>query len=255
MGPSALKTDNGTRGKEMTIEDIHKVVNSFGEAAARAQKAGFDGVQIHGAHGYLVSQFLSPFFNHRVDAYGGSLENRARLLLEIVREIRQAVGGGYPFLVKINTDDFLPGGFNTDEMLQVAKWLEVAGIDAIELSGGTILGLVTGKPNTSFSRIERNGPYYEDTAKRCRDRISVPLILDGGTRSLDVSQRLIEQGTADYVAMARPFIREPDLVQRWQSGDTAESGCLSDNACLFEGIKGHGVHCVHIMNESLLQLA
>jgi 2,4-dienoyl-CoA reductase-like NADH-dependent reductase (Old Yellow Enzyme family) len=245
-GPSALNTDSGALGKEMTIEQIRGVVTAFGEAAARAKKAGFDGVQIHGAHGYLVSQFLSRFFNHRADVYDGSIENRARLTLEIVQKVREAVGDGYPVMVKINADDFLPGGFSTDDMLQVAKWLETAGVDAIELSGGTILGLVTGKPNASFSRVERNGLYYEAAAKRYRERINVPLILVGGLRSLEESRRLVEQGIADYVAMGRPFIKEPDLIRRWESGDTRESGCLSDNDCLFEGLKGNGVHCMHL---------
>ena len=245
-GPSVLKTDNGTQGKAMTLEQIRSVVTSFGEAAARTKKAGFDGIQIAGAHGFLVSQFLSPFFNHRMDAYGGSLENRARLLLEVVQKVREAVGDGYPLLVKINADDFLPGGFNTDEMLQVAEWLEAASVDAIEISGGTILSLLTGKPDASFSRVERKGPYYEAAAKRYRERIKVPLILDGGLRTFQESQRLVEQGITDYVAMVRPFIRESDLIRRWESGDTTESGCLSDNDCLFEGLKGNGVHCMHL---------
>ena len=246
LGPSVLNTDNGPLGKEMTIEQIRSVVMAFGEAATRAKKAGFDGVQLHGAHGFLLSQFLSPFFNHRADAYGGSIENRARLLLEIVQKVRETVGDGYPVMVKINTDDFLPGGFSTDDMLQVAEWLETAGVDAIELSGGTILGLVTGNPNASFSRVERNGLYYEDAAKRYREKIKVPLILVGGLRSLEESRRLVEQGIADYVAMGRPFIRKPDLIKRWESGASTMSACMSDNDCLFEGLKGNGVHCVHL---------
>ena len=246
LGPSVLDNGNGGQGKAMTIEQIRSAVMAFGEAATRAKKAGFDGVQIAGAHGFLVNQFLSPYFNHRTDAYGGSLENRARLLLEIVHSIREAVGNGYPLLAKINADDFLPGGFNTDDMLQVAEWLETAGVDAIELCGGTILGLLTGKPNTSFARVERNGPYYEEAAKRLRQRVGVPLILCGGIRSLEESRRVVEQGTADYVSMARPFIRKPDLIKRWESGASTGSACMSDNDCLFEGLAGRGVHCVHL---------
>jgi 2,4-dienoyl-CoA reductase-like NADH-dependent reductase (Old Yellow Enzyme family) len=246
LGPSALNTDNGPLGKQMTTEQIQRVVVAFGEAAARAKRAGFDGVEVHTAHGFLLSQYLSPFFNHRDDAYGGNIENRARMLLEVVHSVREAVGTGFPVLAKINAEDFLPGGLSVDEMLQVAGLLDRAGVDAIELSGGTVLGLLSGSPNTSFSRVEKNGPYYEEAAKRCRDGIGVPLILDGGTRSLQVSQRLIDQGITDYVAMARPFIREPDMIRRWESGDTRESGCLSDNDCLFEGLKGNGVHCMHL---------
>ena len=124
LGPSILNTEKGPLGKAMTIEQIRGVVAAFREAAVRGKKAGFDGVQIHVAHGYLLNQFLSPFFNHREDAYGGSLENRARLTLEVVRSVREAVGDGYPVLVKLNADDFLPGGFGVDEMLQVARMLE-----------------------------------------------------------------------------------------------------------------------------------
>jgi 2,4-dienoyl-CoA reductase-like NADH-dependent reductase (Old Yellow Enzyme family) len=246
LGPSVLNTAQGPLGKEMTIEQIESIVKAFCEAAVRAKKAGFDGVQIHGAHGYLLNQFLSPFFNHRADEYGGSLENRARLTLEVVQTVREAVGEAYPLLVKINADDFLPGGFSTDDMLQVAKLLERASVDAIEMSGGTVLALVSGNPNASFSRVKRNGLYYEDAAKRYREAIGVPLILVGGIRSFQESRRLVEQGITDYVAMARPLIREPDLIQRWESRDTTESGCLSDNDCLFEGLKGNGVHCMHL---------
>ena len=195
LGPSVLDTGNGTLGKAMTIEQIASLVLAFGEAAARAKKAGFDGVEVHASGGYSLSQFLSPFFNHRQDEYGGNLENRARLLLEAVRTVRDTVGDAYPIMVKINVDDYLPGGFSTDDMLQVAEWLETAGVDAIELNGGTILGLLTGKPNASFSRVERNGSYYEDAAKRYQERINLPLILDGGLRSLPSPNGLLSRGS------------------------------------------------------------
>lgn len=246
LGPSVMNTAQGQQGKEMTIDQIREMVAAFSVAAIRAKAAGFDGVDLHAAHGYLLSQYLSPYFNHRSDTYGGSVENRARLLIEIVQGIKEAVGDAYPLLVKINADDFLPGGFSVEDMLQVSKLLEKAGVDAIEMSGGTVLGILTGKPDTSFSRTERKGLYYEEAAKRYRERISVPLILEGGIRSLQESQRLVESGIADYVGMGRPLIREPDMIQRWQSGDTEESGCLSDNDCLFQGLMGNGVHCTHL---------
>jgi 2,4-dienoyl-CoA reductase-like NADH-dependent reductase (Old Yellow Enzyme family) len=246
LGPSPMNTEQGPLGKTMTVDQIREATVAFGAAAVRAQQAGFDGVQIHGAHGYLLNQFLSPFFNHREDAYGGSVENRARIMIEAAQGIRAAVGVGYPVLAKLNTEDFLPGGFSVDDMLQTANMLEQASVDAIELSGGTILGIVTGNPNTSWSRVERNGPYYEEAAKRYKASVGLPLILVGGLRSLKDAQRQVEQGIADYVALARPFIREPGLVARWQAGDTRDPECISDNACLFEGIKGNGVHCVHV---------
>jgi 2,4-dienoyl-CoA reductase-like NADH-dependent reductase (Old Yellow Enzyme family) len=156
------------------------------------------------------------------------------------------VGDGYPVLAKINADDYLEGGLGIDDMLQVAGMLEQSGVDAIELSGGTILALYIGSPNTSFSRTERKGLYYEGAAKRYKEEIGVPLILVGGIRSYPASLRLVEQGITDYVSMCRPLIREPDLVKRWESGDTRASACVSDNACLQQGLEGKGVHCVHV---------
>lgn len=248
LGPSVMTTENGPTGREMTKEEIHGAVKAFRDGAVRAKKAGFDGIQIHAAHGYLLSQFLSPFFNKREDEYGGSIENRARIVLEVVRSVREAVGEKYPVLVKINAEDFLDGGFSVDEMLRVARMLEKSGVDAIELSGGTVLGLFMGKPDISFSRIGDSGVYYEEAAKRYKGEIGIPLMLVGGIRSYEVCQRLVEEGVTDYVSMCRPLIREPDLIKRWESGDTREAECVSDNACFQPGIEGKGVYCIHVEN-------
>ena len=246
LGPSVMMAEKGPTGREMSKEEIHGTVRAFRDGAVRAQKAGFDGIQIHAAHGYLLSQFLSPFFNKREDEYGGSVENRARIVLEIVQSIREAVGDRFPVLVKINTEDFLDGGFSVDEMLQVARMLEESGVNAIELSGGTVLGLFIGKPDSSFSRLGEGGVYYEEAAKRYKGEIGIPLMLVGGIRSYEVCQRLVEEGVTDYVSMCRPLIREPDLIKRWESGDTREAECVSDNACFQPGIEGKGVHCIHV---------
>jgi 2,4-dienoyl-CoA reductase-like NADH-dependent reductase (Old Yellow Enzyme family) len=246
LGPSVLNTEKGPLGRAMSIEQIREVVAAFRAAAMRGKKAGFDGVQIHIAHGLLLDQYLSPFFNQRQDEYGGSLANRARLTLEVVRAVREAVGNGYPVLVKLSAEDALPNGFGIDDMLQVAKMLERAGVDAIELSGGTLLMLVAGNPDASPVKMSAGKAYYEEAAKRCKAELGVPIMLAGGVRSLQEAQRLVNQGITDYVSLARPLIREPDLVRRWAAGSTVESGCLSDNECLFEGLKGNGVHCVHL---------
>jgi 2,4-dienoyl-CoA reductase-like NADH-dependent reductase (Old Yellow Enzyme family) len=245
LGPSVMSTEKGPLGKAMTIEQIHDAVTAFREAAVRGKKAGFDGVQIHVAHGYLLNQFLSRHFNHREDEYGGSIENRARLTLEVVRSVREAVGNAYPVLVKLQTEDFLPGGLVVDEMLQVARMLERAGVDAIELSGGTTLALLAGNPNASPVREEEK-IYYEEAARRYKAEIKTPLMLVGGIRSPREAQNLVDRGITDFISLARPLIREPDLVRRWQSGEMTQSACVSDNACLFEGLKGNGVHCVHL---------
>ena len=248
-GPSVLQTPDGPLGREMTKEEIEDTVNAFKDAAIRAQKAGFDGVQIHAAHGFLVSQFLSPFFNRREDEYGGSVENRAKVLLEIVKSIREAVGDQFAVLVKINSDDFIPGGFNTDDMLLVSAMLEKAGVDAIEISGGTIGALLTGNVDSSFTPTGNKEVYYREAAKHFKEKIKIPLILVGGIRSFEVAEELVNSGITDYISMSRSLIREPDLIKRWKSGDLRKSECISDSACFQPGMEGKGVHCIHIKEE------
>jgi 2,4-dienoyl-CoA reductase-like NADH-dependent reductase (Old Yellow Enzyme family) len=246
LGPTPLDTPDGMTGKEMSKSDIEVVVNAFHDAALLAKVAGFDGVQIHGAHGWLLSQFLSPYFNKRTDEYGGNLENRSRILLEVVHSVREAVGKNFAVLVKINTDDFLPGGFTTDEMIAVSVMLEKAGIDAIEISGGTIGALLTGNIDGSFSPASKKVVYYLDAAKRLKSKINIPVILVGGIRSFETADELIRSGAADYISLCRPLIREPGLIKRWKSGDLRKSGCISDSACFQPGMEGKGVHCMHV---------
>jgi 2,4-dienoyl-CoA reductase-like NADH-dependent reductase (Old Yellow Enzyme family) len=248
LGPSAIPaiSGEGAACRAMTTADIHRIVAAFGEAGRRAKQAGFDGVQLHGAHGFLLSEFLSPFFNKRNDQYGGSLENRARIVLDAYHRVRDAVGVKYPVTIKLNSEDFLEDGLAMEEMLQVALWLEAEGIDAIELSGGTSWAIRRGNPNASYARIEKTDLYYRDAARRYKDAIQVPLMLVGGVRSFDVAKQLVEDGLTDYIAMCRPLIREPDLVNRWKSGDTRPSACVSDNACFRPLGAGKGLLCVHL---------
>lgn len=248
LGPSSLETPDGKMGKEMLKSDIDEVVNDFCDAALRAKKAGFDGIQIHAAHGWLLSQFLSPFFNKRTDEYGGSLENRARIVIEIARRIRVATGDNFAVLVKINSDDLLPGGFNVDEMIQVSVMLEDAGVDAIEVSGGTIGALITGNPDGSFSPVSRKDVYYADAAKRLKEKVRIPVMLVGGIRTFENADELVKTGVADYISLCRPLIREPDLIKKWKSGNLKKSDCISDSACFQPGMEGKGVHCVHVKN-------
>ncbi|MCU0456610.1 MAG: FIST C-terminal domain-containing protein, partial [Bacteroidales bacterium] len=199
LGPSVLDTPEGRIGKEMSLKEIGDVVIAFRDASVRAKEAGFDGVQIHAAHGWLISQFLSPFFNKRHDEYGGSIENRARILLEIISAVKKATGNDFPVLVKINSDDFLPGGFNTEEMTVVSTMLEQEGADAIEVSGGTIGALVTGNPDGSFSPVSRKGVYYREAAKRLKEKVKIPVVLVGGIRDFNTADELIRSGVADYI--------------------------------------------------------
>jgi 2,4-dienoyl-CoA reductase-like NADH-dependent reductase (Old Yellow Enzyme family) len=241
VGPSANDTDKFPQCRELSLQEIDQVVEAFGKAAGRAKKAGFDGVQLHAAHGYLLSQFLSPFFNKRTDNYGGSIENRARILLEAFQAVRKEVGGEYPVFVKMNSEDFIEGGLTADEMLRVCVMLEKAGVDAIEMSGGTVYA------SGAFSccRVGQDQDvYYKDTAVRYKEKIGVPLLLVGGIRSLEGSEEMVSVGLADYISISRPLIREPNLINRWRSGDTKPAACISCNGCFGVGIKGEGVHCI-----------
>jgi 2,4-dienoyl-CoA reductase-like NADH-dependent reductase (Old Yellow Enzyme family) len=246
MGPSVLEGPEGPMCRECTKEDISELVNAFSKAAARAKKAGFDGVQFHAAHGYGLSQFLSPYYNKRTDEYGGPIENRARIVMKTYESIRNEVGEQYPVMVKLNSEDFLEAGTSVDDMLQVAAMLEKAGIDAIEISGGTIKAVLEGNPNLSFSRTQPAEVYYREVAKRYKEKIGVPLLLVGGIRSYEVAEQLVNDGLTDYISLCRPLIREPNLINRWKAGDTRKSECLSDNACMGAAVEGKGAYCVHV---------
>jgi 2,4-dienoyl-CoA reductase-like NADH-dependent reductase (Old Yellow Enzyme family) len=229
--------------KVLDEEDIREIIAAFGRAAARAREAGCDGVQLHAAHGYLLNQFLSPVFNQRDDSYGGTLESRARALIETLGQVRAEVGKDYPVLVKLNSEDCLDGGLSAQEALKAGVLLQEAGIDAIELSGGT---LRSGKlrPSRLGIKSEDREAYFRDAAKAFKEKLGVPIILVGGVRSFQVAESLVEQGVADYISMSRPFIREPDLIKRWASGDRSKSRCVSDNLCFDPGMAGEGVYCV-----------
>lgn len=245
VGPSANDTDKFPQCREMSLQEIDQVVEAFGKAAGRAKKAGFDGVQLHAAHGYLLSEFLSPFFNKRTDNYGGSVENRARILLEVFQEVRNEVGEEYPVLVKLNSEDFVDGGLTVAEMLQVCAMLEKFGVDAIEMSGGTIYasGAYSSCRVGALDSPEKE-VYYKDAAVTYKERFGTPLMLVGGIHSFGVAEHLISDGVADYISICRPLIREPNLINRWKAGDTAPPTCVYCDGCFGPGLKGKGVQCI-----------
>jgi len=231
----------GSGGKVMTAEDIQAIIEAFAQAARRAKEAGFDAIQIHGAHGFLINQFLSPAFNQRTDAYGGSIANRAKAVLEILAKMRSHVGRDFPILIKMNSEDVIDGGLTVDDSLQAALMLERAGVDAIELSGGTV---VTGDHCRKDVDSEEKEAYWRKAAKAFKAKLTVPLILVGGIRSLQLAEKLYAEGYADYFSMSRPFIREPGLVARWVAGDLRKATCLSDNLCRGPLMAGGGIYCV-----------
>jgi 2,4-dienoyl-CoA reductase-like NADH-dependent reductase (Old Yellow Enzyme family) len=243
IGPSAVTTPFGKSCRAMTHQDISGIVSAFGAAAVRAKQSGFDGVQIHAAHGYLLSEFLSPYYNKRQDEYGGSIENRARIVLEVFTAVRLAVGAEYPVLIKLNSDDFLEDGLSVEEMLVVAAMLQQSGVDAIELSGGTIYE--PGRYGTvrQGKIAPEDEGYYQAAARRYQEQIDVPLILVGGLRSYEVVQKLLADGAADFISLSRPLIREPDLVKRWRGGDHSPASCISCNGCYVPILTGKGLYC------------
>jgi len=244
IAPSAIVTPQyATIPCEMSHRDIEETIAAFGEAARRAQAWRYDAVQLHAAHGYLINQFLSPHTNRRTDAYGGSMEKRTRYLLEVYRHVRSMVGSKYPVLVKLNGSDFLPNGLTLEEAVQAAKALDAEGIDAIEVSGGTPASGDQAPIRTKIERPEQEA-YNLPLAARIRSSVNCPVMVVGGFRSFEIVREVITKGQADYVSMARPFIREPGLVKRWQDGDTARARCISCNGCFKPGRREGGIACV-----------
>ncbi len=245
MGPSVMENESGPFCKAMTGQDIGRMVSDFGHAAIRAREAGFDGIQLHAAHGYMMSQFLSPFYNRRSDGYGGSIANRARIVLEILQKVQAEVGIDYPVMIKMNSEDFVGGGLSIDEMLEVSAMLENAAIDAIELSGGLIkYSGKYGPARQGLLKTEEEEVYYSQAARLYKKQCKVKLMLVGGILSYIVAERLITEGVTDYISFSRPLIREPDLIKRWKAGDTRKAACISCNLCLDAARKEHRLYCV-----------
>jgi 2,4-dienoyl-CoA reductase-like NADH-dependent reductase (Old Yellow Enzyme family) len=230
-------------GREVSATGIRDLVCAFADAARRAKAAGFDGVQIHAAHGYLLSQFLSPRFNRRTDAYGGDIRRRSRAPLEVIDAVRQVVGRDAALLVKMNCRDWAEGGLEPDEAIQAAVLMQEAGADAIEISSGLkrFSRFIASRPGIDSEDKEA---YHQEEARAYKQRLKVPLILVGGIRSLAVAERLVNGGVCDFISMSRPFIREPGLVNRWKSGDRKPAACTSDNLCFGPIRKGDGFYCV-----------
>jgi 2,4-dienoyl-CoA reductase-like NADH-dependent reductase (Old Yellow Enzyme family) len=210
----------------LTRDEIAGLVERFAVAARAVCSAGFTGIQVHAAHGYLLSQFLSPRSNQRQDEYGGSLENRSRLLLQVVAAVRDAVGPAVALAVKLNSADFQRGGFDFGESLRVAKWLEAGGVDLIEISGGTyeqprllgVEGLEAPDPQkVAASTLEREA-YFVDFALAMRREVSVPLMVTGGFRTREAMQEALASGGVDVIGLGRPMCLQTDAPARLLAG-------------------------------------
>ncbi len=215
--------------REMTAADIRNMIQDFVKAGIRAKSSGFDGVQLHGAHGYLLSSFFSPYTNKRADSYGGSTENRARAAVEILKGIKECCGAAFPVIIKLNSEDYLPGGIDIAESIALARILEREGIDAIEVSGGTSeAGRGSMWPGV---RPETDEGYFGPAAERIKAAVKVPVFGLGGFRSLQVMEKAVATGRVDAISLSRPLIREPHLVRKFRTGEVRRSECISCNKC------------------------
>lgn len=219
-GPSAVIPPGGHVSCPMSREDIKTIIDAFALAAQRAKKAGFDGVQLHAAHGYCLSEFLSPAVNKRSDAYGGNVKKRARLLLEVCRAVRAEVGKDYPVFIKIDGEDFHEDGLTREMMCETVRLLDREKLlDAVELSG--FWGRFKNRRDTVDTANPGTEAYVYKAALEFKRCCALPLILVGGIRSLSVARSLVERDQVDFVAMARPFIKEPWLVHTWWAQEQA----------------------------------
>jgi 2,4-dienoyl-CoA reductase-like NADH-dependent reductase (Old Yellow Enzyme family) len=226
--------------REMRDSEIWEIVDAFANAARRARIAGFDAVQIHGAHGYLVSGFLSSHTNRRDDYWGGDEERRFHFLEETFKGMRNEAGGDFPIMIKVNADDMLEGGLKPQEAVRVAKRLEALGIDAIEVSGGMYeAGAKAAQPDIISTEQEA---YFRGSGRLFMKALNVPVMLVGGMRSLSVMEEVLEKGEADLISLARPLIREPDLPNKFREGKE-KADCISCNGCM-KFLKLDRVKCV-----------
>ena len=242
LAPSAIvDTTKGITPEEMTEKEVFETIEDFAQAVRRAKEAGFDGVQLHCAHGFLLSNFISPYTNRRKDRWGGSTEKRTQVVLDIISRARELVGHEYPILVKLNvTDGFKPGSqkrtLDAPESIEIAKILADNGVCAIEVSGGIA------EAGDELFRTNIDSPakeaYYSDYAKKIKEKVTVPVILVGGIRSKHVMETLLKEGYADMISLCRPLICEPDLVIKLKNMETEVAKCISCNLCSDEsGIK------------------
>ena len=234
IAPSAVDSPKLQRpAREMTTDEIHMLINAYAQAARRVKDAGFDGVQIHNAHGYLGSQFLSPYVNHRTDEWGGDLEGRTHFLRAVCQAVRGQVGADYPMLIKLGMMESVEGGLTAEEGTRVVASLADMGLDALEISGG-----VSGEKELSVPRGIKAGvneAYFRHLAKRARPVTDLPIISVGGFRSRPVMEEVLAEGDANFISLCRPLICEPDLPNRMRDGLQDRSLCISANLCFPRG--------------------
>ncbi len=233
-GPSAvLNKLTGVTPDEMSPENIETLIQAFGDAAKRAMDGGFDGVEMHAGHGYLLNQFLSPFFNKREDEYGGSSEKRAKIVYDIYENIKSKTAPDFPVMIKLNCSDFMgEKGFTFKECKELCINLSNKGILAVEISGGPVFRAPkTEKEVTKKVELKAKDSYFSEYAKDIADAIEAPVILVGGNRSLDTMETLLNETSIEYFSFSRPLLSEPDLINKWVEDKTVKPRCTSCNKC------------------------
>jgi 2,4-dienoyl-CoA reductase-like NADH-dependent reductase (Old Yellow Enzyme family) len=253
VGPSEVPSPILTKqAKALSVDEIQTIIICYSDAMVRVKKAGFDGAQLHGAHGWLLSSFLSPYTNRRLDQYGGSIEKRVAILREIIVRAREHVDD-FPILIKMNCTDHVEGGIDVDTFPEVAKEVEALGFDAIEVSGGMWDCLIRSQKELGFfplplpeSRTRINSlekqSYYVQAAEKLN--LDIPVIVVGGHRNIESLEEIIGRGNIDFFSFSRPFISEPDLPNRWLEGRGSEkTDCESCNSCVLE-VKSKHLKCI-----------
>jgi len=229
IAPSALPIP-GTKmtSKAMSDEEIRRMIEDFVKAVSRVRRAGADGVQLHLAHGFLLSEFISPYLNRREDDWGGDTERRTRIVVEILRKARME-NPGFPIAVKMNVTDGIEGGIDLKEAVKIAHILDEEGIDAIETSGG----IDEAPKEVTCQKVTKpeEEAYFKESSKAIKRIVGCPVILVGGLRSLSVMEGIVSKGYADMISLSRPLIREPTLVKKFMSGRSKTAMCLSCNKC------------------------
>ena len=242
VAPSAVREPSMPETpRELTIPEIHTLVEQFGDCAKRAKAAGFDAVEVHGAHGYLAGAFASPFSNKRSDEYGGTIRNRARFGMEIIRNIKEKCGKDYPVLYRISSVEYVPGGLDIEESKVIARLMEEAGADCIHCSQGVYASTHTIIPPSVFLRAG-----YVEHAAEMKKAVQIPVIAVGRINDVEIAESVLQSKKADLVTMARASLADPELPNKVLKGRGDEVirciGCL--HGCIGENGKGNGIRCL-----------
>lgn len=259
VGPSAcMEPFTGRMPRELSLHEIESFIEKSAAAIAYAKHADFDAVQLHAAHGWLLSSFLSPQTNHRKDKYGGNTENRSRIVVDIIRQARKKTGNDFPVFLKMNACDFVENGITLEESLLLGEIFEDAGYAALEISS-CMWETITREPELIGWKAERipearkrirtvgDEAYHREFAKAFRNRMhQTKIILVGGLKTPSLMEEIVSSGDAEFLSLSRALIREPDLPNRWLAGSTDRAACISCNRCLETLREEAGLRCFHL---------